>query len=613
MCSEVISAEQGTVKMGMCARTRAAGMPWLAVVFGVLMVVGSVVPALNAQFVPPDREPVVPMKAQALREHGPHVILVLVKGLHADALPGGIKKLKSLDESGTWFTRVEHSIDSENALRTSLLTGTLPWDTGVTNDRHDWRQALLLEEFPSLPELFRQSGYYTVGAGPVYHQWIEKQGSREFWGSYELSRSWNERFEAHANDRESLNEVLKFLRQRQTMPFFLVLGWHSPTTLDTAMKQLQQGLMRSRLDQETVLGVLGIPAVAGPDSAKAKLESSMWLRVPGVTPVRSRYDEPLAAIDVFPTLVESVGEIKMPDGLKGKSLLPLLKDPNARRDGAIVMVQGNAKQNEVTVWKDNWIYRKARDGSIQLEKVEKEVESSSDEPKGTSTKTETAGGFSEVSVNVNGSEVQESPADREKVQKELAAHVPQKWAVFTRQMSKVVFDAAPDGSTVYWLQGGDDFSADSIPDLTGRGLSLELEIDYDEKRDANAEVISGGDEKLGFIVYFQDGKPSITIIYDGLRTTLATKEPVTTVRVLLQTLFGVDGSLSIAAGEIQAHGYAPMEGGFPRHLSGKLKVGKQGRLLEKRTAFGGEVYKVAFCVLPGTNEEQRAARAMPVE
>jgi hypothetical protein len=88
--------------------------------------------------------------------------------------------------------------------------------------------------------------------------------------------------------------------------------------------------------------------------------------------------------------------------------------------------------------------------------------------------------------------------------------------------------------------------------------------------------------------------------------------------VKLRALMGVDGSLDVGVMGKDGHGYAPMEGGFPRRLPGRLTVGEAAGVLPAKefprsTSFKGKIGRVAFGLLPGVTEELRAVKAIPVE
>ena len=54
-----------------------------------------------------------------------------------------------------------------NPSRTALLTGKYPYETGVYNNPQIWRHVLPDES--TLPEYFKQAGYWTGGTGKIFH------------------------------------------------------------------------------------------------------------------------------------------------------------------------------------------------------------------------------------------------------------------------------------------------------------------------------------------------------------------------------------------------------------------------------------------------------------
>lgn len=59
------------------------------------------------------------------------------------------------------------------------------------------------------------------------------------------------------------------------------------------------------------------------------------IRWPGVTPAGTVCDEPVISTDFFPTIMEATGQVDWQErwrGIDGKSMVPLLKDPDARLD-----------------------------------------------------------------------------------------------------------------------------------------------------------------------------------------------------------------------------------------------------------------------------------------
>lgn len=159
--------------------------------------------------------------------------------------------LDKLAENGALFTRVYCNIPVCGASRASLLTGTRPTKTRFLQyyTRIDKEQG----EVPTLPEYFRQKGYYTVANGKIaHHAFNDAVGSwDEEWQANTLS-GWQdyagEENVALWKDGKSVpyealdvpdsayrdgKIALKALRDLQRLkekdqPFFLALGFLKP-------------------------------------------------------------------------------------------------------------------------------------------------------------------------------------------------------------------------------------------------------------------------------------------------------------------------------------------------------------------------------------------------
>jgi len=82
---------------------------------------------------------------------------------------------------------------------------------------------------------------------------------------------------------------------------------------------------------------------------------------PGVTKPGTRCEKPVGLIDVYPTLVELAG-LAQKDGIDGKSLVPLMKDPKQKWHPAIMtMGKGNH-----AIRSDRWRYIRYSDGTEEL-------------------------------------------------------------------------------------------------------------------------------------------------------------------------------------------------------------------------------------------------------
>ena len=89
-----------------------------------------------------------------------------VLGGHPQAQTPNIDRLA---KRSVLFTRAYCSGPSCNASRASLLLGLRPSTTGIYSNGHDWRKPPSLQEAVSLPKLFKQSGYRTLGCGKLFH------------------------------------------------------------------------------------------------------------------------------------------------------------------------------------------------------------------------------------------------------------------------------------------------------------------------------------------------------------------------------------------------------------------------------------------------------------
>jgi iduronate 2-sulfatase len=86
--------------------------------------------------------------------------------------------LDKLAARGQVFTRSYCAAPVCNPSRTALLTGLRPGTTGVYENRTDWR--VVLPDVHTLPQHFKQNGYYVAGAGKIYH------------GAYPRNTDWDE-------------------------------------------------------------------------------------------------------------------------------------------------------------------------------------------------------------------------------------------------------------------------------------------------------------------------------------------------------------------------------------------------------------------------------------
>ncbi|RBP35840.1 arylsulfatase A-like enzyme [Roseimicrobium gellanilyticum] len=317
---------------------------------------------------------------------------------------------------------------------------------------------------------------------------------------------------------------------------------------------------------------------------------------PGITQPEAVSNEPVSLVDLYPTLCDLVG-IQKPAHLGGESLLPLLKDPEAKRSRPAFTFAGTEEKQSYSARTDRWRYIRYANGAEEL------YDHQNDPHEWTNLLFAAA----------------PSP-DAVAAAETLRKTLPTAWASAYRKQGDVRVDAGADGSVTYWYQSGDSFSADDSPDIKERALEIEMVFDYDPAVDRDSTILSQGGPQLGFAVHCLDGKLAFTVNYDGLRTTLKSTEPLPAGRVIYRGLFALDGTLAFSATGLkeEARGYAPMEGGFPRKPNQGLQVAQSFGVLDREsfpnsTPFDGAIHHLRYTLLPGSAVETRAAKAVPVE
>ncbi len=88
----------------------------------------------------------------------------------------------------------------------------------------------------------------------------------------------------------------------------------------------------------------------------------MMMIAPGVTKPSQRCPRPVTLLDVYPTLIDLCDLEKKPE-LEGKSLLPLLKNPNGNWDRPALTTHG---RNNHSLRTERWRYTRYSDGTEEL-------------------------------------------------------------------------------------------------------------------------------------------------------------------------------------------------------------------------------------------------------
>ncbi len=105
----------------------------------------------------------------------PNVLLITVDDLNDwVGCLGGHPQAKTpnidgLARRGVLFSNAHCAAPLCNPSRTAFLFGKRPTTTGVVGNMDDWRKFDSLKSSESLPQFFRGNGYFTAGAGKIFH------------------------------------------------------------------------------------------------------------------------------------------------------------------------------------------------------------------------------------------------------------------------------------------------------------------------------------------------------------------------------------------------------------------------------------------------------------
>ncbi len=155
--------------------------------------------------------------------------------------------LDRLAEKGINFTNAHCPAPGCSPSRNALLYGIEPFNSGLYPFYSDEIHASLMEQYTSLPRIFKENGYETFGAGKIHHgskederQWIEyfqaSPGKKQFKEGEGYIRgkdgklSFRPTFhadEAHV-DYQVASYGIDILKKQHEKPFFLAVGIVKP-------------------------------------------------------------------------------------------------------------------------------------------------------------------------------------------------------------------------------------------------------------------------------------------------------------------------------------------------------------------------------------------------
>jgi len=149
---------------------------------------------------------------------------------------------------GTRFDRAYCQFPVCNPSRTSLLTGLRPDTTGVLNNTTPFRSKL--PDVVTLPQLFRENGYFTTRAGKIFHSRGETDDPKAWDSMFDAKGTsrgkegqgrnltggnvrWCRWLAAEGDDEDQPDgqiaaETIRQLEEHREGPFFIAAGFHKP-------------------------------------------------------------------------------------------------------------------------------------------------------------------------------------------------------------------------------------------------------------------------------------------------------------------------------------------------------------------------------------------------
>jgi arylsulfatase A-like enzyme len=212
----------------------------------------------------------------------PNVLLVIFDDLNDwnktldRAAPIQMPNLDRLAAQGVLFSHAYCASPACNPSRTALLTGLSPATTGVYANHANWKR---ITPYPvTLPRYFRDHGYYSAGAGKVFHHELnyafqddtafdefqknlwpfdapmppEKLNGLKAYGTRNSDWGVWPAKEKNSVDHRTVDFGINFLQRRRDKPFFLAIGIFRPHSPQFAPKEFAERYPADRVTMPVV-------------------------------------------------------------------------------------------------------------------------------------------------------------------------------------------------------------------------------------------------------------------------------------------------------------------------------------------------------------------------
>ncbi|MHB1081001.1 MAG: sulfatase [Prosthecobacter sp.] len=310
--------------------------------------------------------------------------------------------------------------------------------------------------------------------------------------------------------------------------------------------------------------------------------------IPGVTQPDSLSVQPVALIDLYPTLCD-LTQLPLPEHLDGSSLKPLLLDPTAKREQPAITCMNGGKNAGYAARDERWRYIRYADGSEELY----DHQADPNEWTNLAAKPEHAA-----------------------LKATLAGFFPKEFKSAVRPVAEIIGAASPAGSVDLVLNMGDVLSTADAPKLQGRGVFVDASFEFDPLVDQDSTLLAQGDEQSGYALHLVASQPTLTVFTNGKSATIS-GAALEKGRVNMRAQIDTGGVITLAVpGHSEVLGVAPFEQGFPQEPKAGIAAGQSFGILKlaqysNSTPFDGVVYRLKLTILPPHQAAAPSAASAP--
>ena len=369
--------------------------------------------------------------------------------------------IDTIARRGMRFERAYCQYPLCNPSRASLLSGRRPPRTKVVNNLTWFRDTM--PDAVTLPQHFREHGYYTAKTGKIFHEGLDDPKAWDFGGTphqvLQAKKGDDKKARQARADRwvkvegEGENEpdykiatqAVELLEKKHDKPFFIAVGFHKPhvpfiaprkyfdlydparmelppdfaprvtgkgpafrpnfdlfidrdappplaregiaayfaaiSFMDAQVGRVLAALDKQGLRENTVVSLFG-------DHGWHLGEKGMWSKMtlfevgthapllisaPGMKTAGASCATPVEFVDIYPTLSDLAG-LPAPGGLDGKSLTPLLANPNAKWDKLAYTYQVRGAIHGITVRNRRFRYTEWDEGRAGTELYDEDAD-----------------------------------------------------------------------------------------------------------------------------------------------------------------------------------------------------------------------------------------------